>query len=144
MINRFTDGNRFLSNFYPCVIRFRGRKYPSAEHLFQALKTTDLGERGEIRRAKTSGVARRLGQNVTLRLSWELMKEDVMLLVVFLKFKQNKKIRQALVATGKQELIEGNDWHDNHWGSCFCTSCGFAGGNRLGRILVTVRKILGE
>jgi len=48
---------RFLSNFYPCVISdpqgYKENKettyfnWPSAEHYYQSLKTTDIAEKGD-------------------------------------------------------------------------------------------------
>ena len=44
----FTAEHRYLSNFYPSVIRAEGISYPTVEHAFQAAKTTDTGLRRKI------------------------------------------------------------------------------------------------
>lgn len=41
MINNFRGQNFFLSNFYPCKIRFDGLEYKCVESAFQSAKTLD-------------------------------------------------------------------------------------------------------
>ena len=45
-----------------------------------------------------------------------------------------------LLATGGEELIEGNWWHDNFFGVCTCGPCDGKGKNNLGKILMRVRE----
>jgi predicted NAD-dependent protein-ADP-ribosyltransferase YbiA (DUF1768 family) len=59
------------------------------------------------------------------------------------KFK-NQKLAQDLLETGELELIEGNNWHDNFWGSCSCPKCGSGGLNYLGKILMRIRAELSQ
>lgn len=47
-----------------------------------------------------------------------------------------------LLATGGQELIEGNRWHDTFWGRCVCERCKGTGQNWLGRLIMQVREEL--
>ena len=44
------------------------------------------------------------------------------------------ELRDALLATGDAELVEGNTWGDVYWGVC-----GGRGRNQLGRTLMRVR-----
>jgi predicted NAD-dependent protein-ADP-ribosyltransferase YbiA (DUF1768 family) len=45
-----------------------------------------------------------------------------------------------LLATGDEELIEGNTWHDNTWGNCVCQKCqDIPGRNMLGMLLMELR-----
>jgi predicted NAD-dependent protein-ADP-ribosyltransferase YbiA (DUF1768 family) len=64
----------------------------------------------------------------------------VMKAVVRMKFLQNPELLKQLKETGDEELIEGNTWHDNFWGICYCGKCK-KGLNTLGKILMEVRKI---
>jgi predicted NAD-dependent protein-ADP-ribosyltransferase YbiA (DUF1768 family) len=32
-------------------------------------------------------------------------------------------MKEQLVLTGEEKLVEGNYWHDNFWGSCICEKC---------------------
>ncbi len=134
-IDEFRGKYYFLSNFYACYVLYEGETWKTTEHAFQAMKTIDLKEREEIRKAPSPGVAKRLGRKVKMREDWEKIKDDVMYQIVLQKFKQNKDLRNALVQTGDALLIEGNSWGDFYWGMCRGE-----GQNKLGHILMQVRK----
>lgn len=136
-ILHFTKENRWLSNFWPCVVEYKGKKYPSSEHAYMAQKTTDAALAEQIRLAQTSREAKALGRKVELREGWEEMKYQVMLDVVRCKFQQNEDIREKLLATGDAHLEEGNWWNDTYWGVCRGK-----GENNLGKILMLVRQEL--
>jgi len=53
---------------------------------------------------------------------------------------QDPTIASKLVYTHPHTLIEGNWWHDNYWGDCFCAKCAtIKGKNKLGKLLEDVR-----
>jgi predicted NAD-dependent protein-ADP-ribosyltransferase YbiA (DUF1768 family) len=56
------------------------------------------------------------------------------------KFTRNPDIASLLVATGDEELVEGNNWGDTFWGVCPPGSDN--GQNWLGRILTDQREDL--
>lgn len=142
MIVEFDGDYAFLSNFYPSSISHDGITYPTNEHFFQAMKTLDIETRKAIAAAPTPGAAKRMGRHVALRPDWEKIKVDVMRLGLILKF-TDAELAEKLVATGDEELVEGNWWHDNTWGNCHCTECSRKGGrNLLGMLLMEVRKEL--
>ena len=142
MIVEFDGENEFLSNFYHSPIFYEGIVYPTNEHFFQAMKTLDIETRKAIAAAPTPGAAKRMGRHVALRPDWEKIKVDVMRLGLILKF-TDAELAEKLVATGDEELVEGNWWHDNTWGNCHCTECSRKGGrNLLGMLLMEVRKEL--
>ncbi len=142
MIDSFKFAYAFLSNFHPSPIKYQGKIYPTAEHLYQALKTTNKKEREKIRKATTPGTAKRLGRKVQLRSDWEKIKNKVMMYVIKSKFSQNINLEDTLLHTGNHELVEGNVWHDNYWGNCQCgkSSCKKEGLNQLGKILMKRRR----
>lgn len=130
----------FLSNFYPSVIEWQGRKFATAEHLYQAMKCSDPAEVLLIRTAATPGQAKRLGRRaISVVPDWHARRVDVMRDVVWEKFKQNKPLGRKLVATGDLELVEDNTWGDTFWGRCKGV-----GQNKLGEILMEVRDGLRE
>lgn len=136
----------FLSNFHLCQVYFEGKVYPSVEHAFQAAKSFDKKYREKILSKKYPGQAKNAGQSVRLRSDWELVKDKIMLQLVTRKF-QIPQLRKLLLLTEDAELIEGNYWHDNYWGDCFCQNksgrspdCLKPGKNQLGKILMKVRK----
>ena len=131
MINKITSFQgeyAFLSNFYYAPVIFEATQYITSEAAYQAAKTLDKKERLKIRKAKTPGAAKKLGQKVTLRDDWEDIKWDVMFGIVWQKFTQNKDLTEKLLATGDAELVEGNWWGDVTWGVC-----NGKGKNHLGR-----------
>ncbi len=142
MIIEFEDEYAFLSNFYPSTFTHDGIEYPTVEHFFQAAKTLDIAEKKAIAAAATPGKAKRMGRMVRLRPDWEIIKADVMKLGLQLKFK-DPSLAAKLIETGDEELIEGNWWHDNTWGSCYCVKCSRTPGrNLLGMLLMELRKEL--
>lgn len=143
MINEFVNENEFLSNFYPSPIKDeKGIEYPTVEHYFQAAKTLDESERKAIAAAPTPGKAKQMGRNVNLRRDWEVIKEYIMYDALRLKF-ADPVLAEKLLATGDQDLEEGNWWHDNTWGSCYCHDCARKPGrNLLGMLLMELRKEL--
>lgn len=140
MINRFDKEYSFLSNFYSSPIQDGYFNYPTVEHYYQTAKTLDLAVRGEITAADTPGQAKELGRKVLLREDWEDVKDTVMLEALRLKF-SDLILREKLLATGDEELVEGNWWHDNYWGICYCEQCvNKAAKNRLGELLMQLRE----
>ena len=134
MIDNFKGKYFFLSNFFPSNILYQGILYHNAEVAFQAQKDPSRCE--EFRRLNPSE-AKRLGRRVKLRSDWEQVKDDIMYDVVNNKFMQNKKLAEQLMATGEEDLVEGNDWGDRYWGVCRGV-----GKNKLGQILKRVRSEL--
>ena len=133
--------HRFLSNFHPSKIEFEDLIFDNVENGFQAAKTLDLDKRLSFRHVEP-GVAKRMGRKVNIRTDWENVCNDVMLACVRSKFKIHE-LRQLLLSTEDALLTEGNFWHDNRWGICLCgKKCVGVGQNRLGRILMQVRKEL--
>lgn len=139
MINCFEREYAFLSNFYPSPIEYEGIKYPTVEAAFQAAKTPDMHMKVAIATAEHPGKAKRMGRKVVLREDWEEIKDKVMEDCLKLKF-SDPIMREKLLATGDEELEEGNWWHDNYWGSCYCSRCGDVGKNKLGYLLMKIRK----
>ena len=85
--------------------------------------------------------AARFGRNreLPLRKDWEDIKDEVMRKAVLAKFSQNPDIKEILLQTGEEEIIEATT-DDYYWG---CGSKG-TGKNMLGKILMEVRELLGE
>lgn len=133
MINSFTGNYRFLSNFYPCNIYYCGINYPSTEHAYQATKTNSPEEKFKIAKLDTPGRAKRYGQLLKIREDWDQIKLKVMKDLLIIKFRDSM-LKQKLLDTGNQELIEGNTWNDTFWGICYGK-----GKNNLGKLLMIIR-----
>jgi ribA/ribD-fused uncharacterized protein len=139
MINKFEGKYRFLSNFYPCWITLEDAEYPSVEHAYQAAKTTHEQLRLMFQEPiMTAGEAKKAGQRLKLRDDWEEIKINVMRECIRSKFSQ-KKFKELLLATGEENLVEGNSWGDTFWGVCKDV-----GQNWLGKLLMEFRKELND
>lgn len=132
-IDRFDGGYDFLSNFFMHPVTLDGVVYPSNEHAYQAAKTLDAGERELVRLRTTPAQAKRMGRKVTLRPDWERIKIGVMEDLVRQKF-NSPGLKERLLATGNDELEEGNTWGDRFWGTV-----NGVGQNHLGKILMKIR-----
>ena len=143
-INHFRGNFGCFSNMYSCSVEIEGIVYPSAEHAFVAGKTTDENLRREIATLDAPQKAKAFGKQLLLRPDWEEIQVGWMKTVLLAKFSQNQFFKKRLIDTGTAELIEGNGWHDNFWGSCFCSrpACGSSGKNTLGKLLMEVRETL--
>lgn len=140
MINSFSGEYAFLSNFWYSPVLLGHIIYPTVEHAYQAAKTLDINQRSNILLAPSPGIAKRMGQKLTLRSDWEQIKRRVMLQLLRSKF-QNQTLRDKLVFTLPHMLIEGNTWHDNYWGMCNCHVCVAheQQENWLGKLLMHIR-----
>jgi ribA/ribD-fused uncharacterized protein len=141
---RAEDENQyeFMSNFYNAPVIYEGLTYRNNEAAFQAQKLANKEERKRFC-AYSPSKAKLEGRNCNLRPDWEDVKYQVMYDVVKAKFSQNVELKKQLLATGMEELIEGNWWHDNCWGDCSCERCkDIKGQNNLGKILMKVREEL--
>jgi ribA/ribD-fused uncharacterized protein len=123
-------------NFSPHGIEMDSVWWPTTEHYFQAQKFTNADYAERIRRAATPKRAAELGRSraVPLRADWEAVKDDVMLRAVRKKFTTHSALRDLLLATGDEEIVEKTSG-DYYWG---CGANG-TGKNMLGQILMQVR-----
>ncbi|MFW9871477.1 MAG: NADAR family protein [Candidatus Thorarchaeota archaeon] len=143
-INFFKGEYEKFSNFYPVVIYYEGRNYPSVEHAYVAAKTKDEFFRKTISElpAKSAGKAKKLGRNIKLRSNWDMVKYSIMKRFLMQKFSYHD-FGDLLLTTGNSYIEEGNYWHDNYWGNCYCKKCrNIEGQNKLGKLLMEVRIII--
>lgn len=133
--------NGFLSNFYAAPIEIKGIVYPTTEHYFQSQKFVGEQEEEYIRQLATPKEAAREGKrrDFPLRRDWEEVKEDIMYQAISAKFNQHEKLKQLLLNTREEQLIEDSPF-DNYWG----VGRNRKGKNRLGILLMKLRNELGE
>jgi N-glycosidase YbiA len=129
-----------FSNFSFHEIHIQGTYWPTVEHYYQAQKfvgSTDAVIIPLIHSAATPEEAAALGRCSTrqLRRDWDLVKTQVMREAVLKKFLTHADIREVLLMTGNEMLVE-NSPTDYFWG------CGTnkTGQNHLGKILISVRE----
>jgi ribA/ribD-fused uncharacterized protein len=143
---------RFCSNFQTLKIPviFENLEFFQTENAYVAGKTLDIELRKEIQNI-APGQAKSKGReifekNLFPNPAWnDEFKLKLMEDLVFQKFSKNEDLKEKLLATGDCEIIEGNTWHDNFFGSCTCGDCPpekqrpKEEQNNLGKILMRVR-----
>lgn len=137
MIAQFTGDHRWLSNFWPAAVRW-GLPFASVEHAFQAAKCICKEDMKQFQ-GVGPGQAKLLGRKVQLRSDWDAVKLRVMEYLLRQKFAARTELAAKLIATGNEELIEGNTWNDRFWGVCRGQ-----GENHLGKLLMQIRKELSD
>ncbi|GAB4205248.1 MAG: NADAR family protein [Roseiflexaceae bacterium] len=130
------DNYGCFSNFSSHGLQLKGKWWPTSEHYFQAQKFPGTEHEEAIRLAKTPNQAARMGRerNRPLRRDWEQVKDGVMLDALRAKFRTHDDIRQILLDTGDEELIE-NAPNDYYWG----IGADGSGKNMLGKLLMQLR-----
>jgi len=147
VIRSFTGPNRFLSNFWPSMVKAAdGMELPTVEHAYQYEKfighwPTLKEPRELVKAAKTPGQAKKVAEACKhlLPTDWHDRKLDVMRRLLSQKFRQGSLLGKQLRDTGSVMLVEGNTWGDVYWGICKGH-----GENWLGRLLMEIRKGLQE
>jgi len=132
-IDEFKNEYKFLSNFYEKEFNFRGNIYPTAEHAYQACKSISPTEKKQIQTASTPAYAKKLGRKCKIDPEFDKYKVSEMYYVVKIKF-SDPELRQKLLDTKEDILIEGNWWGDTFWGVC-----NNKGENILGQLLMLIR-----
>jgi N-glycosidase YbiA len=128
-----------FSNFSPHPIYLQQTWWQTSEHYYQAQKFADTPAQNlmmQIRCAPIPEVAAALGRNACdkMRADWEFIKVQVMYEAVLTKFSTHREIREVLLSTGTEIIIENSET-DSYWG---CGANG-TGKNQLGKILMQVR-----
>lgn len=121
----------FLSNFYPVNITFGGKVFPTSEHLYMASKSSKEKYEYHVEQLLSNPSpwhARKYGTEV-IKIKdidmWNSIRYGVMKKVIDLKFNKvaHPTLCVKLVHTYPALLVEGNNWHDNNWGICYCDKC---------------------
>jgi len=137
----FSKEYRFLSNFFPCNIIHDDLHFPSTEHYYQALKTTDYHTQLRVSSLSSAADAKDFGKKIMqndllFRDDWEDVKLKIMTEALLQKFAPDSTLAQELINTNGYVLIEGNYWGDNYWGVDYKTG---VGENKLGILLMRIR-----
>lgn len=134
-IKEFENEYRFLSNFFEEKVVYENIEWASSEAAYQAAKFIDP----EIKKQfinlspdKSKKLARKLSGQI--RKDFHDIKYGIMYDIVLAKFSQHEYLKEKLINTGNEELIEGNWWGDIYWGVC-----NGSGQNNLGKILMDIR-----
>ncbi|KAG1752326.1 uncharacterized protein EDB91DRAFT_1044610 [Suillus paluster] len=137
-----------FTNFSSDPIEYKGKTYPTSEHLFQSLKFME--HRPELaEHIRTCSTRPRVVFDETHRFNPEVRSDwlqvriemarisficDSMDLVLWHKFTQNRHLKEELLSTGDAELVEDSD-KDSFWG----VGADRKGQNQLGKALGRLR-----
>jgi ribA/ribD-fused uncharacterized protein len=130
----YTSQYDWMRNDYHSKIKVGGIEYPTAEHAYQAAKTTDKTLKKAIADQVFIADARKMGRNLDLPDNWDDRKGDIMQTILRQKFMQNEEIADRLMKTDYDSIVA--DMRDEYWGT---GKNGF-GENYLGAYLEEVRQ----
>ena len=144
--SRGAEKYRFLSNFWLSPFVVDGKTYATNEHFYQASKATCDDDHELVRNQPGPKDAMIAGRyKIRCREDWErpvtlaapyTLKEMKMGRGLVAKFSQNRELREALLATGDDELVE-HSRNDSYWGDPGDGS----GSNVLGKMLMRLREL---
>ncbi|KAG9315170.1 hypothetical protein JVU11DRAFT_4295 [Chiua virens] len=131
-----------FTNFSPHDVMYKGKTYPTSEHLFQAFKFLD--NHPEIaEQIRTCGERPMLAfdeahrNQKLVRSDWRQVNIEKMEIALRLKFTQHPDLKALLLGTGDADLIE-NSPRDYFWG----IGADHSGRNELGKTLTRLREEL--
>ena len=142
-----------FSQWYEAAFVIDGIRYPTAEHFMMAGKARLFGDAAALERILQSpnpAVAKAAGREVQGfdEEIWAQNRWDIVVQANFAKFSQNAPLRDFLLATGEQVLVEASPV-DFVWGTGFAADSPYAevpsewtGMNLLGFALMEVRSRL--
>ena len=98
----FQSHHAFLSSMYPCIIKYEGIDYKSAEHLYyseMARHHNSFALVNKIINSKDGYAAKKVGEKITpIAEDSDTAKIKIMRKIVHLKFDQNNSLRNQLLA----------------------------------------------
>ena len=137
MIYEFKNENSFLSNFYITPVEYNGLIYKSSEHAYMRMKSNEDWWIEYCLNEKSPGKIKRTSNGLLLADNWHDIKANIMYDILICKFK-NTILKEKLLATGNQNLVEGNYHNDLYYGVDLKQTPNI-GENMLGRILMSIR-----
>ncbi len=134
---RFYEGPHYMfSNFSAFAVEWRGQRWMTAEHAYQAAKFVQGEIQRQIWSAPSAYDAKTIARtNDSLKRSdWESTKLDIMEEILYAKLEQHPYIQEKLLATGDRNIIEDSP-SDSFWGR----GPDHTGLNHLGKLWMKLR-----
>jgi hypothetical protein len=131
----------FIHKFIRFAEIVKDPNWQTTEHYFQAQKFAGTAHEDKIRKAPNPMKAAELRRTrkVSIRKNWDNMKDNVMYDALKAKFTQHENLRQLLLETKDKILIEHTE-NNSYWGDGGDGS----GKNKLGKLLMKLRRVLGD
>jgi ribA/ribD-fused uncharacterized protein len=134
-----------LGNMSPHRIEYQGKRYKTAEALFQSLRFDDEEIREAIRTSPSPMTAKMIAKKHRTSMVVEPQSQqdlDNMRLVLRLKVDQNPEVKRILLATKNEEIVEDCTKRPRGsgklWGMALVND-EWEGENRLGKLLMELR-----
>ena len=150
----FYGDKEIYSNFYPAEFEIDGKTFPTSEHYFMYAKAMRFDSEGPVTYEKLVSVspaeAKKLGRQVRFFDAgvWNEIDQDIMYTACLEKFSQNPELREQLLATCDDIIVECSP-RDRKWGIGMGKNNPDAqnpdkwrGRNLLGKVLMRVRDTL--
>lgn len=139
----------WFGNMSPYPVKYQDKMWRTAEALFQALRFDDEKIQEEIRECKNPMAAKLTVKKYPEKMILEPMKEqdlNNMRLMVHLKVEQHSELREALLSTGDEVIVEdctarGNKGNNLFWGAILEGEV-WVGENTLGKLWMELREEL--
>ncbi|HVU59303.1 MAG TPA: NADAR family protein [Candidatus Saccharimonadales bacterium] len=146
-IEVFRGEHFFLSNMYPFkngITTPDGVIVHTSEQLYLPARLVHKEDRLAVEEAPSGFRAKRISRQLQnaghpIRPGWDMVRVPIMRDCILVKFAANIALRDQLLATANEELIEGNRWGDIFWGVSPPPPDG-TGENMLGRLLMDARE----
>lgn len=130
---RYREKYWFLSNFYPCTIKYNGLTFKCLEAAFQSCKCKNPEDKEKF--CNLDGkTAKAKGKRVDIIDNWRDVRLAYMYELLLIKF-QDLKLKEMLLNTGDEFLCEDNTWGDSYWGR----TVNGVGTNHLGNLQMIIR-----
>ncbi len=136
----FYEGPYYMfSNFSSFMLDWRGRRWQTAEHAYQAEKFSEDRARHvekRIEKARSAHEAKKTAQEFEeyKRPDWDSVKLEIMEEILRAKLNQHEHIRKKLLETGDRLIVEDSPT-DNFWGR----GPDGKGANHLGKLWMKLR-----
>ena len=149
-ISAFFRADAFLSNFHPATFTLENTQYSSVEQYYMSQKAEKFGDtdtRNNIMASNDPGEINYLARQISnfSQRVWNEVAVKVMAEGVLAKFTQNEKLKQLLLDTGSNTLVEASA-RDKYWGAGIHINDdkifdkkNWSGANHLGTILMECR-----
>lgn len=152
----FYGNKEIYSNFYPAAFEIDGLRFPTSEHYFMYAKAMRFDPDGPVNYetlvSATPAEAKKQGRLVRFfdPAVWNSIDEEIMFKACFAKFSQNPELKNALLSTGDDTIVECSP-RDRKWGVGMSKNNPdttnpekWRGKNLLGKTLTRVRDALRE
>jgi len=125
-----------FSNYSSFAIDWKGKLYPTSEHVYHSEKFEEEKMKELIRNARSAHDSQKLAEaNVDkYRKDWDKVRLKIMKEILLVKVIQHPYVKKKLLQSENKELIE-DSWRDSFWG----WGPNRDGENHLGKLWMEIR-----